>query len=128
MSSKSSDSESYAGSAASIAAIEESSEHRVAEELVAAYDPMPLDRALVIQARLSGMLHAQTGELNRLAEQAKERLPEMKIRAQEGKELIKRIQANVAWLQSQVALLNAGASSNLPIEFAAATDRVKRRI
>lgn len=128
MSTESSDSDSYAGSAASIAAIEESSEHRVAEELVAAYDPLPLDRALVIQARLSGILHAQTGELNKLVQQVKERLPQVKERAQEGKELIKRIQSDIAWLQSQMATLNNVIGSNFPVEFAAATDRVKRLV
>lgn len=119
-----SDSDSYAGSAASIAFIQETSEVKLAEQIEKAFDPLLLDRALVVETRHSALLNSVSRDLIRLKEEAQELCKESSRDHAKWVSLLKKTEANVDWLKSRVSQLASRERADAPIEYEQANMRV----
>lgn len=112
-----SDTDSYAGSAASIAVIQETSEVKLAEQIEKAFDPLPLDRALVVETRHSALINALNHDLIRLKQDAQGLCEESSLDHAKWLSLLKKTEANVDWLRTRVAQLASREKAAAPIEY-----------
>lgn len=119
------ESSSYAGSAASIASAEEFSINDLVNQIESAFDPMPLDRALVIETKLSGLINAAMRDLEELTMQAIDRVGPVKEQAARGKELVKLILADLEWIETHIAALQSKVRMAHPIEYSKAKEHVR---
>lgn len=120
----SSDSDSYAGSATSIAADRDTGEARVVELIESAFDPLPLDRAIVVETQHSGLLNADAKDISQLKAQLDECAASSAENMLRMQALVKKIGANVEWLNARVKGLEAKAKAAIPIEYAQAESKV----
>ncbi|KAF2402290.1 hypothetical protein EJ06DRAFT_332119 [Trichodelitschia bisporula] len=93
------------------------------ERLSTAFNPLPLDRALVQQAQTSGQLNAKTRELQELQALAQSRLAAMQATFAEGMKAAKEVQQDLDWTQKRVAAMNERAARNYAAEYAMAQQR-----
>lgn len=120
----SSDTDSYVGSAASVSAIEESGELKVIEAVQNAFNPLPLDRAIVIEAQHSGVLNALTKDLLILKQEAQTLAADNASKASQVQSLLKKTEQNIEWLTSSLAQLEEKVKRRLPIEYAQAESKI----
>jgi hypothetical protein len=88
-----------------------------------AFDPIPLDRAMVVQAQASGQLNAKHRELLELQKKAQDRLSRTRQRFQEGLRDAREVHADLEWTQKKVTALKSKASRKHPKEYAQARAR-----
>lgn len=119
------ESSSYAGSAASISSTEEFSINDFVTQVEAVFDPLPLDRALVIEAQLSGLTNSAVRDLEELTEQAIELVPQSKETAARGKELVRLISADLDWIDHHLTALSEKVRMAHPIEYSAAKEKIR---
>ncbi|EGX45843.1 hypothetical protein TWF173_007126 [Orbilia oligospora] len=93
------------------------------DRLVAAFDPIPLDRSLVVQAQTSGMLNAKTRELMELQAMAQKRLAETRANFLDGMKVAKKVKGDLEWLQKKTDALKAKAEQRYPVEYNMARER-----
>lgn len=124
MESDSSDGESYAGSALSVAANQNTVENKVIEQIDSAFDPLPLDRPIVVETQHSGLLNADTQDILKLKQKADEQAADAAEKALNMKLLVKKISSNLEWLDSRVGALESKVKRAIPIEYAQAESKV----
>ncbi|RVD85170.1 uncharacterized protein DFL_003501 [Arthrobotrys flagrans] len=93
------------------------------DRLVAAFDPIPLDRSLVVQAQTSGILNAKTRELMELQAMAQKRLAETRANFLDGMKVAKKVKGDLEWLQKRTDALKAKAEQRYPVEYNMARER-----
>ncbi|KAK6503685.1 hypothetical protein TWF481_008688 [Arthrobotrys musiformis] len=93
------------------------------DRLVAAFDPIPLDRSLVVQAQTSGLLNAKTRELMELQALAQKRLAETRANFLDGMKVAKKVKGDLEWLQKKTDALKAKAEQRYPVEYNMARER-----
>ncbi|KAF3917579.1 hypothetical protein AA313_de0203763 [Arthrobotrys entomopaga] len=93
------------------------------ERLVAAFDPIPLDRSLVVQAQTSGMLNAKNRELMELQALAAKRLTETRANFLDGMRVAKQVKNDLEWLQKKTDALKVKAEQRYPVEYNMARER-----
>ncbi|KAF8476156.1 hypothetical protein BDZ91DRAFT_208543 [Kalaharituber pfeilii] len=119
-------SSSYAGSAADEASDENEIDliTLLTEKLSSAFDPIPLDRSLAIQAQTSGMLNSKTRELIALQEEAAARLAQTKRSFMEGMRIAKEVKADLECVHKRVINLQMMTQQKYPVEYAKARERI----
>lgn len=88
-----------------------------------AFDPLPLDRTLAVQAQTSGLLNAKHRELQDLQALAQQRLARSKARLSEGYQDAKEVKRDLEWTQKRVSSLKTKASRKHPKEYKQARAR-----
>lgn len=124
MDSDSSDGESYAGSAVSVAANQDTIENKLIERIDNAFDPLPLDRPIVVETQHSGLLNADTQDLLQLKQKVDELATDASEKAVNMKLLVKKIASNLDWLDTRVGALESKVKRAIPIEYAQAESKV----
>ncbi|KAK6527796.1 hypothetical protein TWF694_004776 [Orbilia ellipsospora] len=93
------------------------------ERLITAFDPIPLDRSLVVQAQTSGMLNAKNRELMELQVLAAKRLSETRANFLDGMRVAKQVKTDLEWLQKKTDALKVKAEQRYPVEYNMARER-----
>ncbi|TGO58374.1 hypothetical protein BOTNAR_0182g00120 [Botryotinia narcissicola] len=88
-----------------------------------AFDPLPLDRTLAVQAQTSGLLNAKHREIMDLQALAQQRLARTRTRLQEGYQDAKEVKANLEWTQHRMGAMKTKVSKRHPKEYAQARER-----
>ncbi|CCX31943.1 hypothetical protein FPQ18DRAFT_118627 [Pyronema domesticum] len=118
-------SSSYAGSAEGDEGEEEGDMlELLTERLGQAFNPLVLDRGLVVQAQTSGMLNHKTRELIALQEEAQARLAETKRSFVEGMKIAKEVKADLDYVHRKVRALKQKTERKYPVEYNMARDRI----
>ncbi|KAI5789751.1 hypothetical protein DFH27DRAFT_592293 [Peziza echinospora] len=119
-------SSSYAGSAADEASDENEIDliALLTEKLSSAFDPLPLDRSLAVQAQTSGLLNSKTRELIALQEEAAARLAQTKRSFLEGMKVAKEVKADLEYVHKRVINLQKKTQQKYPVEYAMARERI----
>ena len=120
----SSDDESYAGSAASIAAERDRGDAQVVTAVQQAFDPLPMDRAIVVEAQHSGLLNAVSQDLLRLTSEAEGLCAERTAQLAAMNSLVKKTEANLDWLLARTDALAKKKKGSNPIEYAQAESKI----
>lgn len=118
------DDESYAGSAESIAAERERGDAQVVTAIQTAFDPLPLDRAIVVEAQRSGLLNSVAHDMQRLNAEADELCARMPAQLAKMQSLVKKTEANLTWLQNRTEALAKKKKSTDPIEYMQAESKI----
>ncbi|KAF3931265.1 hypothetical protein ABW19_dt0209166 [Dactylella cylindrospora] len=93
------------------------------DRLITAFDPIPLDRSLALQAQTSGMLNAKNRELMELQALAQKRLSETRSNFLDGMRVAKQVKTDLEWLQKKTDALKAKAEQRYPVEYNMARER-----
>ncbi|EWC46111.1 hypothetical protein DRE_04685 [Drechslerella stenobrocha 248] len=93
------------------------------DRLIGAFDPIPLDRSLALQAQTSGMLNAKTRELMELQALAQKRLGETRKNFLDGMRIAKQVKSDLEMLQKKTDTLKAKAEQRYPVEYNMARER-----
>ncbi|EPS44468.1 hypothetical protein H072_1576 [Dactylellina haptotyla CBS 200.50] len=93
------------------------------DRLVAAFDPIPLDRSLALQAQTSGLLNAKTRELMELQAMAQKRMSETRANFLDGMRVAKQVKTDLEWLQKKTDALKQKAEQRYPVEYNMARER-----
>lgn len=119
-------SSSYAGSAADEASDENDVDlvALLTERLSSAFDPIPLDRSLAVQAQTSGMLNSKTRELMALQEETAARLAQTKRSFIEGMRVAKEVKADLDYVHKRVINLQKKTQQKYPVEYMMARERI----
>ncbi|KAH8596913.1 hypothetical protein B0O99DRAFT_509325 [Bisporella sp. PMI_857] len=88
-----------------------------------AFDPLPLDRTLAVQAQTSGLLNAKHRELQDLQALAQQRIARSRARLAEGYQDAKDVKRDLEWTQKRVSTLKTKASRKHPKEYKQARAR-----
>jgi len=88
-----------------------------------AFDPLPLDRTLAVQAQTSGLLNAKHRELADLKELAQQRIAKTRARMAEGYQDAKEVKRDLEWTQKRVSAMKTKASRKHPTEYRQARAR-----
>jgi hypothetical protein len=88
-----------------------------------AFDPLPLDRTLAVQAQTSGLLNAKHRELLELQQLAQQRLAKSRARLAEGYQDAKEVKRDLEWTQKRVSTMKTKASRKHPKEYKQARAR-----
>ncbi|TVY25531.1 Biogenesis of lysosome-related organelles complex 1 subunit [Lachnellula hyalina] len=88
-----------------------------------AFDPLPLDRTLAVQAQTSGLLNAKHRELQDLQALAQQRLARSRARLAEGYQDAKEVKRDLEWTQKRVSTMKTKASRKHPKEYKQARAR-----
>lgn len=88
-----------------------------------AFDPLPLDRTLAVQAQTSGLLNAKNRELLELQKLAQHRLAKSRARLAEGYADAKEVKRDLEWSQKRVSALKSKTSRKHPKEYKQARAR-----
>ncbi|RDW68357.1 hypothetical protein BP5796_09014 [Coleophoma crateriformis] len=88
-----------------------------------AFDPLPLDRTLAVQAQTSGLLNAKHRELLDLQQLAQQRIAKSRARLAEGYQDAKEVKRDLEWSQKRVSGLKSKASRKHPKEYKQARAR-----
>ncbi|KAF8863974.1 putative biogenesis of lysosome-related organelles complex 1 subunit KXD1 [Acephala macrosclerotiorum] len=88
-----------------------------------AFDPLPLDRTLAVQAQTSGLLNAKHRELMDLQALAQQRLEKSRARLAEGYADAKEVRRDLEWTQKRVSSMKTKASRKHPKEYKQARAR-----
>lgn len=88
-----------------------------------AFDPLPLDRTLAVQAQTSGLLNAKTRELLELQQLAQQRLARSRARLAEGYQDAKEVKRDLEWSQKRVSTMKSKTSRKHPKEYKQARAR-----
>ncbi|KAM3086472.1 hypothetical protein ACMFMG_000604 [Clarireedia jacksonii] len=88
-----------------------------------AFDPLPLDRTLAVQAQTSGLLNAKHREIMDLQALAQQRIARTRARLAEGYQDAKEVKANLEWTQNRVSTLSKKVAKKHPKEYAQARAR-----
>ncbi|KAG9245773.1 putative biogenesis of lysosome-related organelles complex 1 subunit KXD1 [Calycina marina] len=93
------------------------------DRFTGAFDPIPLDRTLAVQAQASGLLNAKHRELQDLQALAQQRLARSRARLAEGYQDAKEVKRDLEWTQKRVSTLKTKASRKHPKEYKQARAR-----
>jgi len=93
------------------------------DRFTGAFDPLPLDRTLAVQAQTSGLLNAKHRELQDLQALAQQRLARSRARLAEGYQDAKEVKRDLEWTQKRVSNLKTKASRKHPKEYKQARAR-----
>ncbi|KAG6041941.1 hypothetical protein E4U41_000056 [Claviceps citrina] len=88
-----------------------------------AFNPLPLDRSMAVQAQTSGKLNAKHRELIELQKQAQARLAKTRERFHDGMRDAREVRADLEWTQKKVSSLQAKAARKYPKEYRKARER-----
>ncbi|CAG8960617.1 hypothetical protein HYFRA_00013495 [Hymenoscyphus fraxineus] len=88
-----------------------------------AFDPLPLDRTLAVQAQTSGLLNAKHREILDLQALAQQRLAKSRARMAEGYQDAKEVKRDLEWTQKRVSTMKTKASRKHPKEYKQARAR-----
>ncbi|RQM05405.1 hypothetical protein DH86_00001950 [Scytalidium sp. 3C] len=88
-----------------------------------AFDPLPLDRTLAVQAQTSGLLNAKQRELADLQALAQSRLAKSRARLAEGFKDANEVRRDLEYTQKRVSNLKSKASRKHPKEYKQARAR-----
>jgi len=93
------------------------------DRFAGAFDPLPLDRTLAVQAQTSGLLNAKNRELQELQALAQQRLAKSRVRMAEGYADAKEVKRDLEWTQKRTGNLKTKASRKHPKEYKQARAR-----
>ncbi|TAQ90108.1 hypothetical protein B7494_g1570 [Chlorociboria aeruginascens] len=93
------------------------------DRFAGAFDPLPLDRTLAVQAQTSGLLNAKNRELLELQQLAQQRIARSRVRLAEGYSDAKEVKKDLEWTQKRVSHLKTKASRKHPKEYKQARAR-----
>ncbi|KAF3928518.1 hypothetical protein ABW21_db0201956 [Orbilia brochopaga] len=93
------------------------------DRLIGAFDPIPLDRSLALQAQTSGIMNAKTRELMELQALAQKRLGETRKNFLDGMRIAKQVKSDLEMLQKKTDALKAKAEQRYPVEYNMARER-----
>lgn len=93
------------------------------DRFTGAFDPLPLDRTLAVQAQTSGLLNAKHREVLELQQLAQQRLAKTRARLTEGYQDAKEVKRNLEWTQKRVSTMKTKASRKHPKEYKEARAR-----
>jgi len=93
------------------------------DRFTGAFDPLPLDRTLAVQAQTSGLLNAKTREVLDLQALAQARLAKMTARFAEGVQDAKEVRQDLEWTQKRVSTMKSKTSRKHPKEYKQARAR-----
>ncbi|KAG0653012.1 hypothetical protein D0Z07_0706 [Hyphodiscus hymeniophilus] len=93
------------------------------DRFTGAFDPLPLDRTLAMQAQTSGLLNAKNRELQDLQALAQQRIARSRARLAEGYQDAKEVKRDLEWTQKRVSNLKSKASRKHPKEYKQARAR-----
>ncbi|KAF4618142.1 hypothetical protein G7Y89_g14967 [Cudoniella acicularis] len=120
-------SSSYAGSASDYDSASSASgldmQEYVQNRFDGAFDPLPLDRTLAVQAQTSGLLNAKQRELLELQQLAQQCLAKSRARLAEGYQDAKEVKRDLEWTQKRVSTMKTKASRKHPKEYKQARAR-----
>lgn len=119
-----SDTDSYAGSAASVAAEENTAERQITEKINSAFDPMRFDKSIALEARHSGLLNAERIDLQTLVTEISGIQKEYTALQQNYEETVQLTTQNLDWLDAHISDLNDKVRRKYPIEHALAEESV----
>lgn len=119
-----SDSDSYAGSAASVASDVDGPEIAVIDAIESAFDPMRFDKIIAVEARHSGLLNAEKLDLQDAVAQAEVIVRESPDLYQRCDELMQRTVQNLDWLEAHISELDERIKRMYPIERAQAEEEI----
>lgn len=122
-----SDTDSYAGSAASVASDVAGAEVAIAAAVERAFDPMPFDRTIALEARHSGLLNAEQGDLAAAVARAEAVARECADVYARYDETMQRTLQNLAWLETHIREVDERVKRMYPIERAQAEEQVMRQ-
>ncbi|KAG9231061.1 putative biogenesis of lysosome-related organelles complex 1 subunit KXD1 [Amylocarpus encephaloides] len=88
-----------------------------------AFDPLPLDRTLAVQAQTSGLLNAKQREVLDLQALTQQRLAKSRARMAEGFQDAKEVKRDLEWTQKRVSTMKTKASRKHPKEYKQARAR-----
>ncbi|KAK9472238.1 uncharacterized protein V1510DRAFT_417704 [Dipodascopsis tothii] len=116
---------SYAGSDAETLSDENlSSTEYVTDKLLQAFDAVALDKAVVTQAKSSGLLNSKARDLQALQERAAQRMQDTRYSFVEGIKNIKDVQKDLRWVQKHVDALKKKTAERHPTEYAEARELI----
>ncbi|KAJ9149783.1 Biogenesis of lysosome-related organelles complex 1 subunit KXD1 [Pleurostoma richardsiae] len=87
------------------------------------FNPLPLDKAMAVQAQTSGKLNSKHRELLELQKQAQARLAKTRARFAEGMQDAREVRADLEWTQKKVTSLKNKAAKKHPKEYQKARAR-----
>lgn len=120
-------SSSYAGSASEYDSTSSANgvdmQEYMQDRFTGAFNPIPLDRTLAVQAQTSGLLNAKHRELLELQQLAQQRLARSRARLAEGYQDAKEVKRDLEWTQKRVSTLKTKASRKHPKEYKQARAR-----
>jgi len=120
-------SSSYAGSASEYDSTSSANgvdmQEYMQDRFTGAFDPLPLDRTLAVQAQTSGLLNAKHRELLELQQLAQQRLARSRARLAEGYQDAKEVKRDLEWTQKRVSTMKTKASRKHPKEYKQARAR-----
>ncbi|KAJ6256306.1 LOW QUALITY PROTEIN: hypothetical protein Dda_8804 [Drechslerella dactyloides] len=93
------------------------------DRLIGAFDPIPLDRSLALQAQTSGIMNAKTRELMELQALAQKRLSDTRKNFLDGMRIAKQVKSDLELLQKKTDALKAKAEQRYPVEYNMARER-----
>lgn len=93
------------------------------DRFTGAFNPLPLDRTLAVQAQTSGLLNAKQRELFELQQLAQQRLARTRARLAEGYQDAKEVKRDLEWTQKRVSTMKTKASRKHPKEYQQARAR-----
>jgi hypothetical protein len=93
------------------------------DRFAGAFDPLPLDRTLAVQAQTSGLLNAKHRELLELQQLAQQRLSRSRARLAEGYQDAKEVKRDLEWTQKRVSTMKTKTSRKHPNEYKQARAR-----
>jgi len=93
------------------------------DRFAGAFDPLPLDRTLAVQAQTSGLLNAKNREVMELQQLVQQRLARSKARLAEGYQDAKEVKRDLEWTQKRVSSTKSKASRKHPKEYKQARAR-----
>ncbi|KAI8630747.1 hypothetical protein F5Y19DRAFT_33099 [Xylariaceae sp. FL1651] len=88
-----------------------------------AFDPLPLDRSLVVQAQTSGTLNAKHRELLELQAKAQARLAKSRARFADGVRDAQEVRTNLEWTSKKVSSMKKKAEKKHSKEYQKARER-----
>jgi len=88
-----------------------------------AFNPLPLDRTMVVQAQTSGLLNAKNREILDLQQIAQQRLAKLRARLPESFQDAKDVQRDLEWSSKRVSSMKSKASRKHPKEYKQARAR-----
>jgi len=93
------------------------------DRLISAFDPIPLDRSLAVQAQTSGLMNSKNRELMELQALAAKRLSSTRANFLDGMRVAKQVKNDLEWLQKKTDSLKAKAEQRYPVEYNMARER-----
>lgn len=93
------------------------------DRFAGAFDPLPLDRTVAMQAQTSGLLNAKHRELQDLQALAQQRIAKSRARLAEGYQDAKDVKRDLEWTQSRMSNLKTKTSRKHPKEYKQARAR-----